>query len=174
MDANRPEPHPDVALRAEALRARYRPDPIKVLFVGESAPAGGRFFYATTGQVFQSFKQALAPDLGGSDAFLDRFRDAGLYLDDLVLTPVNHLTPQQRMARNADAAPALAARIASYQPRVIVGFAKRIALPLAQAHARSGVACPLHIVSFPGNGQQANFRRELAEILPSLMAVARA
>ena len=167
-------PDASVAINAEALRARYRPNTIKVLFVGESAPAGGRFFYAGNSSAFREFRQALAPMIGGPDLFLDRFRDAGLYLDDLVLTPVNHLTQREREARNAAAAPALAARIAIYRPRMIVGFAKRITLPLARAHALSGVECPLHVVAFPGNGQQANFRRELAEILPGLLAIARA
>ena len=36
--------------------------------------------------------------LGGCDNFLDRFKSYGWYLDDLVLNPVNHLTPPQRAA----------------------------------------------------------------------------
>lgn len=167
-------PDASVAINTEALRARYRPGTIKVLFVGESAPAGGTFFYAGNSHAYRYLSEALGPHLVGAAPFLDRFRDAGLYLDDLVLTPVNHLTAPERKARNADAAPALGARIAIYQPQVVVCIAKTIARPLAEAHARSGVGCPLHVVSFPGNGQQANFRRELAEILPSLLAIARA
>lgn len=161
-----------MASRAEALRAAYRPDPIKVLFVGESAPAGGRFFYAANSQVHRYLGEALAPYLGDND-FLNRFADAGFFLDDLVLTPVNHLSPRDRAARNLAAIPSLAARLATYQPQAVVGIAKTISEPLTQAHAQAGLDCPLHVVAFPGTGQQANFRRELTAILPGLLALAR-
>jgi len=32
----------------DKLRLRYRPDKISVLFVGESPPAGGTFFYKSS------------------------------------------------------------------------------------------------------------------------------
>ncbi|WP_353183304.1 hypothetical protein [Bosea sp. (in: a-proteobacteria)] len=163
----------DVAANAEALRAAYRPDRISVLFVGESAPAGGRFFYAGDSQVHRYLSKALSPYLPGHRPFLDRFRDAGLYLDDLVLTPVNRLAPRERAARNLAAVPCLASRLAAYRPLAIVGIAKTIATPLAQARARACLTCPLHVVSFPGTGQQANFQREIGEILPTIPTFAR-
>jgi hypothetical protein len=160
-----------VAINAKALRARHRPDTIKVLFVGESAPASGKFFYAANSDAYRYLSEAIGPHLVGPAPFLDRFRDGGLYLDE-VLTPVNHLAKRDRKARNANAAPALTARIAIYQPRVIVCIAKTIRRPVTQAHVMSGVCCPVHIVSFPGNGRQANFRRELGALLPGLLAIA--
>ncbi len=163
----------DVAANAEALRAAYRPDRIAVLFVGESAPAGGTFFYAGDSQVHRYLSDALSPHLPGSRPFLDRFRDAGLYLDDLVLTPVNRLAPRERAARNLAAVPCLAARLAAYRPLAVVGIAKTIAIPLAQALARAGLTCPLHVISFPGTGQQANFRREIGGLLPGLLTFVR-
>ncbi len=162
----------DVASRAEALRAAYRPNRIAVLFVEESAPAGGRFFYAGDSQVHRYLSEAVSPHLPGSGPFLDRFRDAALYLDDLVLTPVNRLAPRDRAARNLAAVPCLAMRLATYRPLAIVGIAKTIAIPLTQARARAGLTCPMHVVSFPGTGQQANFRREIAAILPELLTLA--
>ena len=58
------------------------------MFVGESRPANCKFFYdSELRPVAQWFEKAL--ELGGDD-FLARFKNAGLYLDDLVLTPINH------------------------------------------------------------------------------------
>jgi hypothetical protein len=37
-------------------------------------------------------------ELGGGGNVLDRFKSYGRYLDDLVLSPVNHLTPPRRAA----------------------------------------------------------------------------
>jgi hypothetical protein len=128
------DPTIEVASRAEALRALYRPASIKALFVGKSAPAGVRFFRAANSQVHRYLIEALAPHLGG-DAFLDRFREVGLLLDDLVLTPVNHLNARERAARNPKAIPSLVARLTTYRPGAVVGVAKRIAAPLSQAHA---------------------------------------
>ena len=72
----------------EPLGASYRPAKIKVLFIGESAPAGGAFFYKQTGQVHSQFRQALTPHIGDSPTFVEAFKEAGFYLDDLVLEPV--------------------------------------------------------------------------------------
>jgi hypothetical protein len=36
----------------EALRLSYKPEHIKILFVGESAPASGKFFYKGNSMLF--------------------------------------------------------------------------------------------------------------------------
>lgn len=75
----------------EPLRASYRPAKTTVLFVGESAPAGGVFFYKQSGQVHGQFRKALAPHIGNNPSFVEAFKQAGFYLDDLVLETVNWL-----------------------------------------------------------------------------------
>src|SRR5947199_2008929 len=87
----------------ESLRRRYRPADIRILFVGESPPAGGTFFYAANSNLYYAteaaFRQAV-PDLLSGD-FLDDFRALGCFLDDLCLRPVNHLrgTPELEQQR---------------------------------------------------------------------------
>ncbi|MBN9888690.1 hypothetical protein [Salipiger abyssi] len=95
----------------EPLRASYRPGKIKVLFVGESAPAGGAFFYKQTGQVHGQFRQALAPHIGDSPSFVEAFKQAGFYLDDLVLEPVNWLSRSDRQAIHAASIDSFAKRL---------------------------------------------------------------
>lgn len=166
-------PDASVAINAEALRARYRPDTVRVLFVGESAPAGGTFFYAGNSQVHRYLKDALAPHLGPGD-FLTNFQAAGFFLDDLSLEPIDWQTPAQRKKIHAANVVSLAERVRTYKPQAVVALLKAIEPSIIQACRDAGLAIVPSAVPFPGNGQQANFRRELGALLPGLIAVARA
>jgi len=166
-------PDASVAINAEALRARYRPDTIKVLFVGESAPAGGEFFYAGNSQVFCALRDALAPHLGSGD-FLANFQAAGFFLDDLSLEPIDWQTASQRKRAHAANVASLATRLRDYRPQAVVAFLKAIEPSVRDACRQAGLASVPSAVPFPGNGQQANFRRELGALLTGLMAIARA
>jgi hypothetical protein len=84
----------------EIFPARYRPDRITTLFVGESAPASGACFYHGDNAMLRYMQRAREAALGvGSREFLDRFNASGWFLDDLVLTPVNALPKAQRMTK---------------------------------------------------------------------------
>src|SRR6516165_1358636 len=75
----------------DTLRACYRPERITTLFVGESPPISGRFFYDGNNSLLTYMSKAIESALPGEGNFLNRFRDNGWYLNDLVLTPVNQL-----------------------------------------------------------------------------------
>jgi len=47
-----------VSVDPDELRARYCPDVVRVLFVGESSPAGGTFFYAANSKLYFATKHA--------------------------------------------------------------------------------------------------------------------
>lgn len=166
-------PDASVAINAEALRARYRPGTIKVLFVGESAPAGGTFFYAGNSQVFYALREALAPHLGPGD-FLANFQASGFFLDDLSLEPIDWQTASQRKRAHAANVASLAERLQAYRPQAVVALLKAIEPSVIQACQQAALAIVPSAVPFPGNGQQANFRRELGGLLPGLLAIARA
>jgi hypothetical protein len=152
----------------EAARARFRPERITTLFVGESAPASGNFFYYSNSALFRHMRRAVEHALGESDDFLKSFKSYGWYLDDLVLTPVNHLTKSQRKAKCLDAQNTLAHRIAAYQPEAIVSLLMVIK-PLVDAAAKmAGSNAPRYAVPFPGMGQQARFQTVIACIIPKL------
>ncbi|MCL4065697.1 hypothetical protein M3484_03830 [Pseudomonas sp. GX19020] len=80
----------------EKLRHSYRPEKVRVLFVGESAPAGGSFFYKGYGGVYSEFRRVLAAIPGADIDFLSAFKANGMFLDDLILEPVHYLTPSER------------------------------------------------------------------------------
>lgn len=81
----------------ERLRLRYRPAHVKVLFVGESPPRSGAFFYRGDSDLYEATKavfevvcrQSWAGD--DPDPFLRCLRGAGCYLDDLSHEPISHL-----------------------------------------------------------------------------------
>lgn len=154
----------------EPLRANYRPSKIKVLFVGESAPAGGAFFYKQTGQVHRQFRQSLAPHIGESPTFVEAFQQEGFYLDDLVLKPVNWLSRSERTTIQAASAPSLASRLREYDAPLVVAFMKGIAAPVKAAIAASGTSCQFEVVPFPGNGRQGEFHLAMTAIIPKLLS----
>jgi hypothetical protein len=155
----------------EQLRASFRPSKVKVLFVGESAPAGGDFFYRGTGQVHREFQRVLSPIIGTNPSFLGAFMAAGMYLDDLVLEPVNWLSRSERKAMHANNVASLAGRVSEYRPLAVIAFMKAIRKPVEDAVTASGCDCAVHTVPFPGNGRQGEFRTEMAAILPKVLGL---
>jgi hypothetical protein len=153
----------------EAIRASYRPSQITTLFIGESAPVSGDFFYCGN----TALKRHMQAAVGGaidkrSDDFLARFKGFGWYLDDLVLTPVNHLSKLERITMCMAARSSLAQRIAGYRPAAIVTLLISIQSIVDVAALEAGNAAERFAVPFPGMGQQGRFRAAMAQILPGL------
>jgi hypothetical protein len=159
---------PQAVAAVEALRASYRPDRITTLFVGESAPINGTFFYDGHNSMLRYMQRAVEAVLPGEGDFLDRFRDHGWYLDDLVLTPVNHLDRAGRFAAWNSARNSLVARIADYQPLAIVALLSCIKEIVAEAAIKAGSTAIVFSVPFPGMGNQNKFHAAMQSIVPLL------
>ncbi|MGY4175752.1 hypothetical protein ACVIHH_001043 [Bradyrhizobium sp. USDA 4518] len=153
----------------EMTRASYRPNQITTLFVGESAPASGDFFYYGDNAMLRHMQRATEAVLGQSDEdFLDRFKSYGWFLDDLVLTPVDKLPPSERRGTCLGAADSLSNRIAAYRPLAIVSVLVSIRSIVEAAARAAGSDARLFGVPFPGMGQQARFHNEMVQIIPLL------
>ena len=113
-------------------------------------------------------RSAVELEFGKSGDFLKSFKAYGWYLDDLVLTPVNHLTKSQKKAERQAAVKSLAERIASYQPEAIVSLLLAVEPFVKAAAAQAGSKVPRYAVPFPGMGHQLRFKVEMARILPKL------
>ena len=148
----------------ERLRHGFRPAAIATLFVGESPPAGGTFFYAADARLYRALRAAFG---GGAD-FLAEFRARGWFLDDLVLCPVNHKSIDERRRLHLRWLPSLAGRIAEYRPRVVVSLLLSIEEVVGEAVARAGIAGVRHYALPYPNRQPSRFRRELALIVAEL------
>jgi hypothetical protein len=148
------------------LRSKYFPSEVRVLFVGESPPAGGTFFYASNSNLYfataEAFRAAL-PSRGID--FLDEFQRFGCYLDDLCLQPVNHLDSRDpvRLAARADGELRLAEQIRMWRPRAIIVVMVAIADNVARAREQAGLpSVPFHVLPFPG--RKAHRDRYVAEL----------
>ena len=72
----------------EAIRKAYQPKDIRLLFVGESRPESGKFFYLgspMTTYTQRAFETTFSLVFETADRFLRFFQEKGCYLDDLSL-----------------------------------------------------------------------------------------
>lgn len=126
---------------AQQTREDYLPDDVRVLFIGESPPSGGTFFYYTNSNLYRATRDAFAraiPALRGSQNVLNEFCKLGCYLEDLAVEPVDDLPRRERRAAcNAGIAP-LAERIRPLHPRVVVIVGYGIAPKVTKALVRAG------------------------------------
>jgi hypothetical protein len=123
----------------ERLRRRYRPARVRMLFVGESPPASGRFFYQADSGLYRAMRQTFLsafPDLKDAH-FLESFRKLDCYLVDLCGNPVDKLAQKQRRFACARGETRLAAIIRGLDPEVIVTIVRSIAANVERAEARA-------------------------------------
>src|SRR2546422_11706979 len=109
----------------ERLREHHRPAQVRLLFVGESAPAGGTFFYAENSTLYFETREASVrafPAQFAGRPFLGLLKELGCYLDDLCLAPVIQLPDSVRPRRRIDAEVSPAERLRHYDPRMVVAI----------------------------------------------------
>ena len=148
----------------EEIRASYRPRRITTLFVGESAPHGGTFFYNRDSGLFREMRKAFR----GKHHFLDTFKESGFYLDDLVLEPVNHLEPRRRREACRQSIGSFAKRLKSYNPVAIVILLRSIETMVTEAMRDASLNYAPFCTPYPGFGNQPRFHQAMAEIIPQL------
>jgi hypothetical protein len=160
-------------MNLEDLRRLYRPEEVRVLFVGESPAAGGDFFYKSNSQLlrytWKAFELALGVSVPGAAQFLDCFTAMGCYLDDLCTAPVNRMDRKVRFRSRDEGAPQLAARMALVRPGAVVGIMLGIQKHVRKALCRAGLEeVPLYFLPFPSRGNQSRYVEGLAAVLRSL------
>lgn len=148
----------------EELRKSFRPGLITTLFVGESAPASGRFFYGGDSSLFHAIKR----EFGNQETFLEDFKKKGFYLDDLVLTPVNKLERHERSRLRQEAVPKLAKRLVEYKPKAVVVVMRAILPAVLKAMRMAGISYEPFCVPHPAFGNWTRFSNAMKEIIDSL------
>jgi hypothetical protein len=153
--------------KLEELRKSFHPDCITTLFVGESAPESGRFFYSSNSSLFRAMKRAF----GNRETFLEDFKKKGFYLDDLVLTPVNKLQNRERSRLRQDAVPELAKRLVEYKPKAVVVVMRAILPKVRNAMRMAGISYEPFCVPHPAFGNWTRFSNAMTEIIDGLPVV---
>src|SRR5262245_59509251 len=152
----------------EAIRLSFKPAVVRILFVGESAPKSGKFFYIEsrmTGYTQQAFEMALGKSFGSQSDFLRFFMARGCYLADWRQVPVDKDDPRTRMRILRESMPAFAERIRALDPQVVVIALKRIDLHVRTAVNRAELHVPIYTLPLAGNGTQTEYMNGLAEIV---------
>ncbi len=154
----------------ERLRESYKPEKIKILFVGESAPAGGAFFYDGNPHIFttnirKTFEMALDVTLRDNKEFISYFKDKQCYLDDLSHKPINHLPPAERVAMLQKSVEPLSKRLRDMNPDVVIIVMLGIQGYVHQAVELSGVTSRVEAAHFPASHFLPQFREIVIPIL---------
>lgn len=136
----------------ERLRRWYRPERIRLLFIGESPPASGRFFYRQDSGLYRAIREAFRmvdPSIT-NDTFLETFQRSGCYLIDACAGPVDHLDARSRRAACLAGEPALSQNIRRLEPDAIVTLVKSIRDNVRRAAAQAGWDGPILELPYPG------------------------
>lgn len=140
------------ASERERLRRRYRPARIRLLFIGESPPASGRFFYRQDSGLYRAIRDAfrMVDPLITDDTFLGIFQNSGCYLVDACTGAVDHLDPRSRHAVCLAGEPALTRKIRQLEPAAIVTLLNSIRDNVRRAAAQAGWSGPILELPYPG------------------------
>ena len=156
----------------ERLRRRYRPARIRLLFIGESPPASGRFFYRQDSGLYRAIRDTfrLVDPSVTDDTFLEIFQNSGCYLIDACAGPVDHLDARARRAACLACEPALARTIRQLEPAAIVTLLKSIRDNVRRAAADAGWHGPILELPYPGRwiSYRKIFRERLVPQLEQL------
>ncbi len=164
----------------ERLRSRFRPASVRVLFVGESPPAAGSFFYAADSELYRATRDAFeagVPRFRNVDSFLNAFAANGCYLVDLSLDPINQFTDRndgswsKRLRARRRGETRLAATIAELRPAVVIVVLKGIAANVRRAAARAGIPVERYALTYPSRWHRHRiaYREELTRLLRRLV-----
>jgi hypothetical protein len=139
-----------------------------LLFVGESPPASGRFFYQGDSGLYRAMLSAFQrvdPTIDSTN-FLSTFREAGCYLIDLCPDPVDDLDPKSRREACRAGEAALLRTIARLRPLMIVTVVRSIEKNVIRSAGGAGWHGTFLHLPYPGRWSRfrAVFVDTLAEI----------
>lgn len=153
----------------ERLRQSFEPSRVQLLFVGESPPASGRFFYSANSGLYRAMRAAfeVADRRIRDENFLAFFRGYGCYLVDVSLDPVDRLDTQTRRAMCEASEEHLGHEIKRLQPPIIAPVLRSIASNVEGAAARANWDGRLLPLPYPG--RWSRFRDAFTDTLVPIL-----
>jgi hypothetical protein len=158
----------------ERLRKRYRPERVRILFVGEAPPASGRFFYRANSGLYGAIRDtflAAFPSLG-KDEFLQSFAALGCYLVDLCGKPVDRMDKQSRERICHAGEERLARMLRQLRPKLIVTVVRSIESNVRRAQTLAKWMGVQIALPYPGRWHlyRTLFREKLTPMLRASLA----
>jgi len=166
--------------RYTTQRIKYKPSKVNVLFIAESPPSSGGYFYAekTIGKdhLFRETMKALEfwpihrPMRKGCDKrrMLNEFRSIGFFLIDTCEIPVDRLQSRERRLSTVQGALTLPRRVRSIDPDRILIVKKTVFKPARQVLSDAGFENRIlntKPLPFPSHGNQRKYRTMLRRLL---------
>jgi hypothetical protein len=148
----------------EELRKSFRPRRVTTLFVGESAPQSGKFFYSGNSSLFYAMQRAF----GGKETFLEDFKKNGFYLDDLASVPINKLESRERSMLRWKSVTSFADRLKDYKPEAIVIVMRAIKPMVLEAMRKARLSYEPYCTPHPAFGNWTRFHTAMTEIIYTL------
>lgn len=152
----------------ENLRYHYKPNNIEILFVGESRPQGGTFFYQEDSSLYRETKKAFNKYFSQDIFSLGKFKLWGCWLYDICENPVNHLSNNERRHIIYENIPRLENFIKQESPKIIIVCKKILVEPVIRESSIMNIYQPgnnIFFLPFPGYGNQRKYREELINVL---------
>lgn len=106
-----------------------------MLFIGESPPASGRFFYQADSGLYRAIRNTFRAALPAlpEDDFLHSFQNLGCYLVDLCGKPVDRLSTESRKQACRAGEARLARMLKELQPKVVITVIRSISANVRRA-----------------------------------------
>ena len=157
------------SIARERLRNNFRPNRVRILFVGESPPASGRFFYQADSGLYRAVRKTFLtafPSMRRTE-FLDSFRALGCYLVDLCVEPVDNMTRDARRCACRSGEARLARMIRTLRPEIIITVVRSIGENVRRAREQAAWSGPHFELPYPGRWYRARlqFSRQLVPLL---------
>lgn len=154
------------------MRDAYRPARLRAVFLLESPPKSGKYFYNRDGKVTEPLFKAMMEFIGIADKIkskedgLREFQDRGFFVVDASYDPVNNLKGKARDQMILRGFRSLVQDLNLLDPgrkAKVVLVKKNICELMEPRLTREGfvVANKGDRVFFPGSGRQADFRRQI-------------
>lgn len=154
------------------LQNSFRPSLVKVLFIGESRPSNGTFFYRGDSRLARYTREAILDEHEDAPpaVFLERFRSMGCFLVDLCEEPVNWLSASERRIAREAGETKLAKKLEKLQPLAIIVVMKGIAQSVERACRKAKICVPRHVLPFPAQGHERQYVVNLHVVIKRLKA----
>jgi hypothetical protein len=156
----------------EKLRRRFLPSELRLLLIGESPPASGRFFYQQDSGLYRATREAFQiGDRSVSDTnFLEIFQARGCYLIDLCPDPVDQLQSKDRRAACLASESSLKRALGRLRPELIATVVRSIEENVERAAAAANWHGSIEHLPYPGRWSRHRdiYVQQLARLLHGL------
>lgn len=160
----------------EALREKFRPKQVRLLFVGEAPPASGRFFYSGNSGLYRAMREAFKPAAPGinDENFLRLFQASGCYLVDLYPKPIDQLDAESRRRARIVGERLLSEKLIELRPVKIASMLRAIAEHVTRAAESANWRGEILQLPYPGrwSAHKVKFVKALEPSLRELFHLA--